>query len=313
MSETLIHDVVIIGTGPAGLTAAIYTGRANLSPVVFEGPLPGGQLTITTDIENFPGFPEGVQGPELMDLLRKQAQRFGADCRQKAIIRADLSQRPFVLEDDAHVIHRAHTVIIATGASARYLGLDSETRLRGRGVSACATCDGFFFRGKELVVVGGGDTAMEEATYLTRFATKVTVIHRRDSLRASRIMQDKALANPRINFVWDSVVEEVLGDENTGVVGARVRNLKTEAVTDIPCHGFFVAIGHQPNTTIFTGQLDMDATGYILTRDRTSHTNIPGVFACGDVQDPRYRQAISAAGTGCMAAIDAERYLTETR
>ncbi|HOI10894.1 MAG TPA: thioredoxin-disulfide reductase [Myxococcota bacterium] len=305
-----MRKVVIIGSGPAGLTAAIYTARAGLEPLVLEGVQPGGQLTTTTEIENFPGFPEGIQGPELMDRMREQAQRFGAQCEFRSATRVDLSKRPFLVEIDGDETVEAATVILATGASAQYLGLDSETRLRGHGVSACATCDGFFFRGKEVAVVGGGDTALEEASFLTHFATKVTVIHRRDKLRGSKPMQDRAMANPKIAFLWDSVVEEVL-DEGTGAVtGLRVRNVKTDAVSVLPVQGMFLGIGHLPNTQFLGDQVELDPKGYVVTK-RHTETSVPGVFACGDVVDTRYRQAITAAGTGCAAAIDAERFLEE--
>lgn len=305
-----MRKVVIIGSGPAGLTAAIYTARAGLEPLVLEGIQPGGQLTTTTEIENFPGFPEGVQGPELMDKMREQAQRFGAQCEFRSATRVDLSARPFSVEIDGEETVQTATLILATGASAQYLGLDSETRLRGHGVSACATCDGFFFRGKEVAVVGGGDTALEEASFLTHFATKVTVIHRRDKLRGSKPMQERAMANPKIAFLWDSVVEEVL-DEGTGsVTGLRVRNVKTDAVSVLPVQGMFLGIGHLPNTQFLGGQVALDPKGYVLTK-RHTETSVSGVFACGDVVDTRYRQAITAAGTGCAAAIDAERFLEE--
>lgn len=303
------YKVAIIGSGPAGLTAAIYTGRANLGPIVFEGTQPGGQLTITTEVENYPGFPEGVMGPEMMDLFRKQAERFGAKCEWKTIVEADLSHRPFHLKDDRGGVYEAETVIIATGASAKMIGLESEKELMGFGVSACATCDGFFYKGKEIIVVGGGDTAMEEAVYLTRFASKVSVIHRRDELRASKIMQERALKHDKIHFVWDSVVDEVIGTREKGVSGVKLKNVKTGEITDYPCQGVFIAIGHKPNTDIFKNQIDMNEVGYIITAGKTSKTNVHGVFACGDAQDAVYRQAITAAGSGCMAAIDAERFL----
>jgi len=313
MSKEIIHkQVVILGSGPAGLTAAIYASRANLSPLVVEGPEPGGQLMITTDVDNYPGFAKGILGPELMEQFREQARRFGTEFLMSWVINADLSQRPFTLETEDHEI-KADTLIIASGASAKWLGIPGEAPtpqgFGGNGVSACATCDGFFFKGKPLVVVGGGDTAMEEATFLTKFATGVTVIHRRDTLRASKIMQDKAFRNEKIDFIWDTGVEEILGAKETGVTGVRLRNLKTQKERLFPTEGVFVAIGHKPNTDLFKGQLEMDEVGYIKTRERSTATNIPGVFACGDAQDSVYRQAVTAAGTGCMAAIDAERFL----
>lgn len=310
--ETIHNEVVILGSGPAGLTAAIYAARANLKPLVVEGPEPGGQLMITTDVENYPGFAKGILGPELMEQLREQARRFGTQFLTGWVCKADLSRRPFTLETEDHIIN-ADTLIIASGASAKWLGIPGEAPtplgLGGNGVSACATCDGFFFKGKPLVVVGGGDTAMEEATFLTKFATSVTVIHRRDALRASKIMQDKAFNNTKIDFIWDTAVEEILGTRESGVTGVRLRNLKTGEQRIFSTDGVFVAIGHRPNTGLFRGQLDMDELGYIKTRDRSTATNIPGVFACGDAQDSVYRQAVTAAGTGCMAAIDAERFL----
>ncbi len=304
------YKVVIMGSGPAGLTAALYTARADLEPVVFEGLEAGGQLTLTTDVENFPGFPNGVLGPELMDSMKQQAERFGAHCLFGEITKVDFSERPFrITSSDKEIL--ADTFIISSGASAKMLGLDSEKELLGYGVSTCATCDGFFYKDKEIVVIGGGDTAVEEALFLTKFGSKVTLIHRRDELRASKIMQDRAFANEKISFVWDTVVEEVLGTKETGVSGVRVKNVKNDEISEINCEGFFVAIGHTPNTGLFEGQLDMDENGYLITMDGSTQTNVPGVFAAGDVQDHKYRQAITAAGTGCMAAIDAERFLTE--
>jgi len=312
-----LRNVVIIGSGPAGLTAAIYTARADLEPLMIEGEpsstgdQPGGQLMLTTEVENFPGFPDGIMGPELMGNLRQQAERFGAEIHTAKVSRVDFSERPFriwVGDPDAdEPTHLARSVIIATGASALMLGLDSEHRLLGHGLSTCATCDGFFFRDQDIVVVGGGDSALEEATFLTRFGRSVTVVHRRKELRASKIMQDRAFANDKITFVWDSVVEEILGEDR--VEGVRLRNVVTDEVTELPATGVFVAIGHRPNTELFSGQLPVKDNGYLVTLDGTSRTAVDGVFACGDVQDDRYRQAITAAGSGCMAAIDAERWL----
>jgi thioredoxin reductase (NADPH) len=311
MSDNNQYKVIIIGSGPAGLTAALYAARANLSPIIFEGTQPGGQLTITTEVENYPGFPSGVMGPELMELFRKQAHKFGAQSFYQEVTEVDLSRRPFkVVADEKEYF--AETIIIATGASAKLLGIPSEAEYMGYGVSACATCDGFFFKNQHVVVIGGGDTAMEEATFLTKFAAKVSVVHRRNELRASKVMQERAFKNPKIEFIWDSVVGEVLGKNEGGrksITGVRLKNVKTGAVTDFKCDGLFLAIGHQPNTLMFKGLLEMDSVGYLTTKPHSTATNIPGVFAAGDVADSTYRQAVSAAGTGCMAAIDAERFL----
>ncbi len=303
--------VLIMGSGPAGLTAALYAARANLEPLVFEGFEAGGQLTLTTDVENFPGFPEGIMGPDLMDSMRKQAKRFGAECVNEEISSADLSSRPFKIKTSSGEEISADTLIVCSGASARLLGLESEKKLLGRGVSTCATCDGFFFKDKEIVVVGGGDSAVEEATFLTKFASKVTIIHRRDALRASKIMQKRAFDNPKVGFIWDSVVEDIRGSEKDGVKGVALKNINTGETSEHPCEGMFVAIGHNPNTSIFKDVLDMDGDGYLITNPGTSEMNIPGVFAAGDVQDKRYKQAITAAGSGCAAALDAERFLEE--
>lgn len=301
-----MHNVVIIGSGPAGLTAAIYTARANLAPLMIEGSQAGGQLTLTTDVENFPGFPQGIMGPQLIQDMRAQAERFGTVFQTADVTKVDLSRRPFAVTINEEETIQARSLIISTGASANLLGLDSESRLLGHGVSTCATCDGFFFRGQPIVVIGGGDSAMEEATFLTKFASHVTIVHRRDKLRASKIMQDKAMKNDKISFRWNSMVEEVLGDDV--VTGLRLRDAVTNDTTTLDCKGVFVAIGHTPNTQLFRGQIDTNANGYIQTSHGTA-TNVPGVFAAGDVQDPHYRQAITAAGTGCMAAMDAERFL----
>ena len=301
---------LIIGSGPAGYTAAIYASRAGLLPIMYQGPQPGGQLTITNDVENFPGYADGIQGPEMMQDLEKQARRFGTDVRYGMATSVDFSSIPKkVFIDDTHEIH-AESVIVATGASAKWLGLPSEEKYNGRGVSACAVCDGFFFRNQEVAIVGGGDTAAEEATYLANLCSKVHMIVRRDELRASVIMQKRVTSNPKIQLHWNSATDEILGDDN-GVTGVRIKNLKTNELTELSISGFFVAIGHQPNTNIFKGYLDMNEAGYLMTEKGSSRTNIEGVFASGDAQDHIYRQAVTAAGTGCMAALDAERWLTE--
>ncbi len=302
-----MRNVIIMGSGCAGLTAAVYAARANLNPLVIRGVEAGGQLTLTTAVENYPGFPEGVQGPELVELMKKQAEVFGTDFLEGNITRVDLSRRPFVVEVEKERIE-TRTFIIASGASARMLGLESERVLLGKGVSTCATCDGYFFREKPVVVVGGGDTAMEDALFLTRFATEVSVIHRRDRLRASKIMQDRAQKNEKIRFIWDTVVEDVMDPAKGVVEGVKLKNLKTQAVSEKACDGVFIGIGHRPNTDVFKGQVEIDENGYIITREG-ARTSIPGVFAAGDVQDHVYRQAVTAAGSGCMAAMDAERFL----
>ncbi|MCZ6528505.1 MAG: thioredoxin-disulfide reductase [Candidatus Dadabacteria bacterium] len=304
------YKVVIMGSGPAGLTAALYTARANLEPVIFEGLEAGGQLTLTTDVENYPGFPDGIMGPDLMNSMRQQALKFGAKSVMAEITSVDFSTRPFKITTGDTVLE-TDTFIISSGASARMLGLESEKLLLGYGVSTCATCDGFFFKDKELLVVGGGDSAVEEAIFLTKFASKVSIVHRRDKLRASKIIQDRAFRNEKLGFIWDSEVEEILGSKESGVTGAKLKNTKTGEVTVKEAQGIFIAIGHNPNTELFKGQLDMNEVGYIITKSGSTETNVPGVFAAGDVQDQIYRQAVTAAGSGCMSAFDAEKFLED--
>lgn len=307
-----VFEVVIIGSGPAGLTAALYAARADLSPIIFEGPEPGGQLMQTTDVENYPGYAEGVMGPQMMEDFRKQAKRFGADCRYGYVTDIDFSKRPYKLTVDEEVTVYAKAIIVSTGASAKWLDIPSEKRLKGKGVSACATCDGAFFRNEHVVIVGGGDTAMEEATFLTKFARKVTVLHRREELRASKAMQQRAFENEKIEFLWNTELEEILGDPV--VEGVKVYNNKTEETVILDdVTGVFIAIGHKPNTDLFKGVLEMDEVGYIITEGQSTRTNMPGIFASGDAMDPIYRQAVTAAGTGCRAALDAERFLTDAK
>lgn len=310
MTDKTIHKTIIIGSGPAGLTAAIYAARANLSPIVFEGNQPGGQLTITTDVENYPGFPDGVLGPDMMDLFRKQAQKFGAECFYKHVSKVDFSSSPFkvYVQDEEYL---AESVIISTGASARMLGLAAEKELMGYGVSTCATCDGYFFKEKEIVVIGGGDSAMEEASFLTKFASKVTLIHRREEFRASKIMIDRVLDNPKIEIIKNAVVTDILGSQKDGVSSILLKDTIDGKERNFDCDGVFYGIGHEPNTNQFKGIINLDDQGYIITNPGSTLTNVAGVFACGDVQDSHYRQAVTAAGSGCMAAIDAEKYLED--
>ena len=302
------RKVIIVGSGPAGLTAAIYSARANLEPIVFEGAQPGGQLTITTDVENYPGFPEGIMGPEMMDDFRKQAERFGAECLFKTVDRVEFSKKPFSVWVQNEE-YKSDSIIISTGASARLLGLEAESDLMGHGVSACATCDGFFYKDKKVLVVGGGDSAMEEAIFLTKFASKVVIVHRRDKFRASRIMIDRAMSNPKISVLYNTIVTDIIGSKSDGVRSAVVNDTVTGQVNEESCDGIFMAIGHVPNTDLFKDSINLDESGYIITEPGSTYTNVKGVFACGDVQDKIYRQAVTAAGSGCMAAIDAERWL----
>jgi len=305
----MVHNVIIIGSGPAGYTAALYTARADLKPIMFAGYEPGGQLMITTDVENYPGFPDGIMGPEMMDLFRRQVERFGVEIHQKHVTKVDMSKRPFKVHVDEEV-YETHALIVSTGASAKWLGLESEVTFGGFGVSACATCDGFFFRNKEVIVVGGGDTAMEEANYLTRHCSKVYLMHRRQEFRASKIMQDRVLSNPKVEVIYSAALDEILGTmQPKKVTGVRLLDTVTGEKREMPIDGVFIAIGHKPNSELFHGVLDMDPVGYVLTLPGTTKTNIPGVFAAGDLADSVYRQAVTAAGTGCMAAIDAERFL----